>query len=159
MPDKHLVCQGATCKCLYGAAPDKLRVLSHSKEYLNDPSGSRKLTASTRDIGATFEKNTFGPCQKQPTPAGPKPCQAIVSEWTGFYEKYTLAHGGKVLLEDSTATCPIGGPGCISIVLHGQVATVTQGNMDRADEAVMAHLFPFAALKESGAGKHILQNP
>jgi len=32
MADKHLVCDGALCKCKYGTIPDKLKVLTHQKE-------------------------------------------------------------------------------------------------------------------------------
>jgi hypothetical protein len=143
MASKHLVCDGAICKCKYGAAPDKLKVLTHKKEYINDPKGNKKLTASTKDINTTFEKNTFGPCSKQNN----MPCQVIVIEWKSFYDKITLTHGGKVLTEDSKATCPIGGPGCIEIIFHGQVAEISQKNMDNADDAVLAHLYPLGNLK------------
>ena len=159
MSDKHLVCQGALCKCNFGVLPDTLKVNTHEKEYINDPEGQQKLIATNTDIGSTFEKNTFGPCQMQPIPGGGfKPCQAVVTEWKGFYDKYTLAHGGKALLEDSTATCPIGGPGCIRILFHGQVAVISPDNLEKADETVLAHLFPFANLKKPGAGKGIPKN-
>ena len=155
MADKHLVCQGAICKCKFGAAPDKLKVLSHTKEYINDPKGQQKLLASTKDINATFEKNTFGPCQKQPLPGGGyKPCQAIVTQWKDFYDKWTLTHGGQVLTEKSKATCPIGGPDCIEIIFHGQVAEVTPKNMEKADKDIMAHLYPAGNL-ENITGKII----
>jgi len=145
MAEKHLVCDGAMCKCTYGTTPDKLKVLTHTKEYINDPKGSKKLTASTKDINATFEKNTFGSCAKQNN----KPCQAVVTEWKGFYDKITLTHGGKVLLEDSKATCPVGGAGCITIIFHGQKAAVTQHNKEKADDDVLAHLYTMGNLKQS----------
>ena len=149
MADKHLVCEGALCKCTYGTMPDKLKVLTHSKEYINDPKGQSKLTASTKDINATFEKNTFGSCAKQNN----KPCQAVVTEWTGFYNKITLTHGGKALLEDSKATCPIGGADCIAIIFHGQMAEITQQNKDKGDDDVLAHLYPFGNLKATADKK------
>ncbi len=143
MASKHLVCDGALCKCKYGTAPDKLKVLTHNKEYINDPRGAKKLTASTKDINATFEKNTFGSCSRQKN----KPCQAIVTEWKGFYDKITLTHKGKVLTEDSKATCPVGGPDCIEIIFHGQKGEITQQHKEKADDAVLAHLYPFGNLK------------
>jgi len=143
MADKHLVCDGALCKCKYGTIPDKLKVLTHQKEYINDAKGTKKLTASTKDINATFEKNTFGNCAKQNN----KPCQAIVTEWKDFYDKITLTHKGKVLTEDSKATCPIGGPDCIEITFHGQKAAISQSSKDKADDDIMAILFPFGNLK------------
>ena len=152
MAEKHLVCQGAICKCKFGGAPDKLKVLTHKKEYINDPSGQQKLIVSTKDIGgSTFEKNTFGPCAKQKN----KPCKIVVMEWLGFYPLMTLMHGGKVLLEDSKATCPIGGAGCIEIVFHGQSTHIAQQQMDQADKDVMSHLYPLGSLRNLGYDKLI----
>lgn len=154
MSEKHFVCQGAICKCKYGTAPDKLKVLTHTKEYINDPKGEKKLTASTKDINATFEKNTFGSCGKQNN----KPCQAIVTEWKGFYEMHTLTHGGKVLLEDSKATCPVGGPDCIEIIFHGQVAEISQKNMDNAEKEILAHLYTSGGLQVPERNRSIPKN-
>jgi len=64
MSQKHLVCQGALCKCNFGTAPDTLKVKTQSKRYINDAKGSTKLMATDKDIGKTFEKNTFGSCAK-----------------------------------------------------------------------------------------------
>jgi hypothetical protein len=147
MAGKHLVCEGAICKCRFGTVPDKLKVLSQSKEYINDAKGTKKLTASTKDINKTFEKNTFGSCAQQNN----NPCQALVTEWKGFYNKITLTHKGKALTEDSKATCPVGGPDCIEILFHGQTAVITQHNKDKADDDIMAQLYPFGSLKESRA--------
>lgn len=102
--------------------PDKLKVLTQIKYYLNDHQGTKKLAATHKDIGATtFEKNTLGPCKIQPTAGGFKPCQIMVTAWTGFYEKekYTPPDS-YILLEDSKATCPIGGPDCISTFKSGK---------------------------------------
>lgn len=150
MSEKHLVCQGAICSCNYGNTPDKLKVLTQTKRFINDKEGSTKLMATNMDIGAaTFEKNTFGPCKMQPIPGGGfKPCQIVVTAWTGFYEKITLQdNNGKALLEDSKATCPIGGPDCIKIDNHGQTAEVSQKNVENADKEVLAELFPFVDME------------
>lgn len=151
MSEKHLVCQGAIVKCNYGATPDKLKVLTQAKRYINDKEGSKKLMATHMDIGTTFEKNTFGPCKMQPLPGGGfKPCQAVVTAWSGFYDKITLQdNNGKALLEDSKATCPIGGKDCITIVNHGQTAEVSQKNVENADDEVLAELFPFVNVNKS----------
>ncbi|RZJ70726.1 DUF4280 domain-containing protein [Flavobacterium sp.] len=138
MSEKHLVCHGALCKCNFGTLPDKLSVNTHQKEYINDSKGAQKRIATDKDIAKTFEKNTFGTCAK----LNNAPCQVIVTEWKGFYEKTTLNNGGKPLLEDSTATCPIGAPGCISIVFHGQVAQVSNANVDNAKPETMTALNP-----------------
>jgi hypothetical protein len=143
MAEKHLVCQGAICMCKYGTTPDKLKVLSHQKEYINDPDGSQKLVATTKEIGSTFENNTFGSCKKQNN----NPCAAAVLEWKDFYKDVTLSNEGNILLEDSTATCPIGGSGCISIQFHGQVSEPAAQNEQNADDDVMAQLYPFGDLK------------
>jgi hypothetical protein len=45
-----------------------------------------KLMATHVDIGPTFEKNTFGSCKKMNN----NPCQAVVTQWSGYYEKITL---------------------------------------------------------------------
>lgn len=145
MSEKHLVCQGALCRCNFGTAPDKLKVLTQSQRYINDKSGSQKLMATSKDIGKTFEKNMFGNCSK----LNNNPCQVSVTQWSGFYKKITLEeNGGNALLEDSKATCPIGSPDCITIINHGQTAEVSKQNVKNADNEVLAELFPFMDLTE-----------
>ena len=145
MSQKHLVCQGATCQCQFGNAPDKLKVLTQTKAFINEEEPQEKLVATTADIGATFEKNTFGLCQMQPLPGGGyKPCQAMVTQWSGAYENVTYEeNNGHPLLEDSKATCPIGGKDCISIINHGQVAEITNRNLHSADPIKMDMINPF----------------
>ncbi|HEX8268463.1 MAG TPA: DUF4280 domain-containing protein [Flavobacterium sp.] len=138
MSEKHLVCHGAICQCNFGTLPDKLAVKTHKKEYINDSKGAKKLIATDKDIAQPFEKNFFGSCAK----LNNNPCKVVVTEWKGFYEKTTLAHGGKILLEDSKATCPIGGPECIKITFHGQVAEVTASNVKNASAESMSALNP-----------------
>ena len=122
MASKHQVVQGATVKCKFSVAPqtDTLKVLTQNKHYANDKETSDKLIASDKDIGQTLEKNTFGNCKMQPAGTSYLPCQAVITKWSGVYEKVTLSNKGKILLEDSKATCPIGGPDCIEITKHGQ---------------------------------------
>lgn len=138
MAEKHLVVHGATCLCNFGTSPDKLIVLTHSKEYGNDKDNQKKLLGSNKDIGSTLEKNCFGSCSKQKN----NPCVATITEWTGFYENVTLTNGGKPLLEDSKATCPVGGSGCIKIVKHGQIAEVSKENFNKAKPEVQTVLNP-----------------
>ncbi|WP_253908265.1 DUF4280 domain-containing protein [Capnocytophaga sp. oral taxon 338] len=141
----NLVCQGATCQCQFGNAPDKLKVLTQTKAFINEEEPQEKLVATTADVGATFEKNTFGLCQMQPLPGGGyKPCQAMVTQWSGAYENVTYEeNNGHPLLEDSKATCPIGGKDCISIINHGQVAEITNRNLHSADPIKMDMINPF----------------
>lgn len=148
MADKHVVVQGATCQCKFSVAPqtDKLKVKSQSKHFANDVDGKEKLIATTMEIGQTLEKNTFGNCKMQPTGNSYLPCQAVITQWSGMYEKVTLSNKGNPLLEDSKATCPIGGPDCITITDHGQKAEVTKQNEKNADDKVMEILYPFGDL-------------
>ena len=141
----NLVCQGATCQCQFGNAPDKLKVHTQTKAFINEEEPQEKLVATTADVGATFEKNTFGLCQMQPLPGGGyKPCQAMVTQWSGAYENVTYEeNNGHPLLEDSKATCPIGGKDCISIINHGQVAEITNRNLHNADPIKMDMINPF----------------
>lgn len=138
MAEKHFVVQGATCQCKFGDSPDKLKVLTQTKEYANDASGSQKLVASTRDIGATFEKNCFGSCSKKNNNS----CTAVVKEWKDFFENVKLSNGGQVLLETSKATCPTGEPDCITIIKHGQTAGMSSQNVANANSAVSSALNP-----------------
>jgi len=153
MSQKHLVCQGALCKCKFGSTPDKLKVLTQSKRYINDKDGSEKLMATHKDIGKTFEKNTFGSCAKMNN----NPCQVVVTEWSGFYEKITLEDNkGKALLEDSKATCPIGSKDCITIIKHGQIAEPSAKNVKNASPQAVAELCPLIdLLDEDDAVYHI----
>lgn len=139
MSQKHLVCQGALCKCNFGTTPDKLKVKTQTKRYINDKEGSTKLMATHKDIGKTFEKNTFGSCSK----LNNNPCQVVVTEWSGYYKKITLEDNkGHALLEDSKATCPIGSKDCITIIKHGQIAEPSQQNIKNANKDAVAELCP-----------------
>lgn len=147
MAEKHIVVQGAMCMCNFGTAPDKLKVLTNTKNFANDDKGSKKPIATDKDIGATFEKNMFGSCVKLYN----KPCTAVVTKWSGYYENTLLDNGGKILLEDSKATCPIGGPDCIKIVQHGQMAEPSAQNFDNTNEDVQKSLNPMVSPADMSA--------
>ncbi|WP_062054650.1 DUF4280 domain-containing protein [Aquimarina longa] len=142
MSEKHIVVQGALCKCQHGFAPDKLKVSSHTNEYANDKDGSQKLIATTLEIGQPFEAKTFGQCKLQPMGSSYKPCQPMITEWQGAYEDAILKNGGNILIEDSKATCAIAGSPCVEITNHGQIAEPGQQNMSNADEDTQAQLNP-----------------
>ena len=145
MNQKHLVCQGALCKCNFGTTPDKLLVKTQNKHYINDKDATEKLTATHKDLGKTFEKNSFGSCSK----LNNNPCQVTIVEWSGFYEKIRLEiNQGKALLETSKATCPIGSKDCITILNHGQIAEISKNNINNARQEVINELFPFINLKD-----------
>lgn len=136
---KEKIVQGATCKCNFGTTSDTLKVLTQSKYYLNNHEGKSKLAATNKDIGATFEKNTFGSCKKMNN----NPCTATVTAWSGYYKKILYdPPKGYILTEDSKATCPIGGKDCIRIVKSGQTAEPTKQNFNNADEDLLSHVLP-----------------
>lgn len=141
MAEKHIVVQGAMCKCQFGQMPDKLKVLSHKKEYANDKEASKKLIVTTKEIGATtLENNTFGNCPKMGNP--PPPCKPMITEWKDFYKEVTLSNGGNIILEDSKAVCAIAGTPCIEIIDHGQRAEASQQNFKNADQDVQQQINP-----------------
>lgn len=151
MSEKHIVVQGATVKCKFSVEPklDKLKVKTQSKHYANDKDAADKLIATDKDIGQTLEKNTFGKCKMQPNGSGDfLPCQAVITKWIGFYEKVTLSNQGKILLEDSKGTCPIGGPDCILIDNHGQKAEVSEQNVKKANPQVNSQINPLVDVTE-----------
>lgn len=150
MSEKHIVVQGATCKCKFSVEPklDKLKVKTQTKHYANDKDGKDKLIATDKEIGQTLEKNTFGKCKMQPNGSGDYlPCQATITKWSGFYEKTTLSNQGKLLLEDSKGTCPIGGPDCIEIDKHGQVTEPSEQNFKNSNPDVQNQINPLLDLK------------
>ncbi|MBO6185875.1 MAG: DUF4280 domain-containing protein [Chryseobacterium sp.] len=158
MAEKHIVVQGAMCKCQFGQAPDNLKVLSHQKEYANDKSATKKLIVTTKEIGTTtFEKNTFGSCTKMGSP--PPPCKVMVTEWQNFYDKVQLSNGGYIILEDSKAICAIAGTPCIEIIDHGQRAEASQQNFKNADQDVQQQINPLidseSMYKEQASAKGV----
>jgi hypothetical protein len=145
MSDKHVVVQGATVKCKFSVEPklDKLEVKTHSKHYANDKDAEKKLIATDKEIGQTLEKNTFGKCKMQPNGSGDYlPCQAVITKWSGFYDKITLSNKGKILLENSKATCPIGGPDCITVDKHGQKAEASKQHFKKTSPEVLKQISP-----------------
>ncbi|MBF4505749.1 DUF4280 domain-containing protein [Flavobacterium sp. JLP] len=151
MSGKHVVVQGATLKCKFSVEPktDILKVKTQKKHYANDKDAEKKLIATDKEIGQTLEKNTFGKCKMQPNGHGDYlPCQAVITKWSGFYEKVTLSNQGKILLEDSKATCPIGGSDCITVDKHGQKAEVSKQNVKNANPAVQKQINPLVDITE-----------
>ncbi|BAP31788.1 uncharacterized protein CHSO_2751 [Chryseobacterium sp. StRB126] len=139
MSEKHLVCQGAVCRCDFGTTTDKLMVKTQSKRYINDKDGKKKLMATHVDIGATFENNSFGSCKK----LNNGPCAPVVTKWEGFYDQIIVQdNNGKALLEDSKATCAVSNASSIKIIFHGQTAEPTQQNVNNARPEVLAQLVP-----------------
>jgi len=150
MSGKHVVVHGAKLKCKFSEMPqtDVLKVKSQSKHFANDKDAYKKLIATTKEIGQTLEKNTFGNCKLQPTGSSYKPCQAAITKWSDFYDKITLSNQGKILTEDSKATCPIGGVDCISVANHGQEAEPSKQNVKNAKELMSNQINPLVDIGE-----------
>lgn len=151
MSKKNVVVQGATLKCKFSVEPktDILEVKTHSKHFANDKEAEKKLIATDKEIGQTLKKNTFGKCKIQPNGSGDYlPCQATITKWTGFYDKITLSNKGKILVEDSKGTCPIGGPDCIEVVKHGQKAEVAKQHIEKANPDVLKQINPLLDPKD-----------
>ena len=155
MSEKHMVVQGAICKCTLSVEPktDVLKVKTQSKHYANDKDGAKKLLATTKEIGKTLEKNTFGKCKKQPSGSDYLPCLVQITEWSKFYEKVTLSNDGKILIEDSKATCSRGTPESIEIIDHGQIAAPSEQNFKSANPDVQNRINPLLDLAEVGKPK------
>lgn len=151
MSEKHIIVQGATCKCKLSedtSTTDKVKVKSQTKHFANDKEGAIKLIATTKEIGQTLEKNTFGKCKNQPAGNTFLPCMVDITEWKNFYEKVILSNQGKILLEDSTATCSKGVPSCIEIKDHGQIAEPSIQNFKNADPEVQSKINPILGAQE-----------
>ncbi|PQL92355.1 DUF4280 domain-containing protein [Apibacter adventoris] len=147
MSEKHVVVQGATCKCQFGNCPDSLVVKTHQKEYANDAEGSDKLIVTTKELGSsTLKNNSFGSCSKLGSP--PPPCKVAITQWTDFYEPVTLSNKGKVILENSKATCAIAGTPCISITYHGQVAEPSAQNFKNVNREIQSQINPMVDINE-----------
>lgn len=159
MSDVAIVCQGALCKCKYGFTPDKIKVISTHKEYVNETKGSMKMIATNMDIGQPFEAKTFGQCKLQPSSGGYLPCIPNIIKWQDFYDKITLSNKGKILTEKSKAICAIAGAPCVEITFHGQIASPSQSQANQVDEEIHSQLNPLA--KPKGPSeilvKHTLQ--
>lgn len=146
MSEKHIIVQGATVKCKFSVEPktDKIIVLTQTKHYANDADGSEKLIATTKELGQTLEKNTFGKCKLQPTSSDYLPCMATITKWSDFYENVTLSNKGKILTVDSKATCPVGGPDCITVDKHGQKGSASSKDVEKTDDEVASNINPAA---------------
>ncbi|TPN87428.1 DUF4280 domain-containing protein [Aquimarina algicola] len=147
MSDVAIVCQGAMCKCKFGTVPDKLKIVSTHKEYVNETKGSKKMIATTMDIGQPFEAKTFGQCKLQPSTSGYLPCVPSITQWQDFYDKITVSNQGKILTEKSKAICAIAGAPYVEITFHGQTASPTQSQAEEADEEIHSQLNPLARPK------------
>ncbi len=143
MSEESIVVEGAMCKCKFGNKPDKIKVLSHQKEYANNG----KLIVTTRETGAnTLEANCFGTCPKSGSP--PPPCKPVITEWQDYYEAVELSNGGQVILKSSKAVCAVAGSPCIEFLDDGQIEEISQQNFDNADKETQAQLNPLVNIED-----------
>ena len=146
--EEFLVCQGAVCQCKQGFTPDKLKVLSHQKYYINDNEGSDKLVGNTLDLSIPFEAGTFGHCKLQPSGSSYLPCVPSIVQWEGFYDKVELRNGGKILTEKSKGVCAIAGNPVVEFITNGQMGAPQASNFEDEDENVQNQLNPLVNPKE-----------
>lgn len=143
MSKQHFVCQGAICQCKFGTIPDTLQIKTQSKHYINEKEEKEKRLATNQEVGAVFRHNSFGSCAQMNN----KPCQVMVTDWSGIYDKIKVEENkGYPLLENSKATCLIGGPDCIVIDFHGQTVEITVQNQAQSNQEVLMELSPFVDL-------------
>ncbi|AWK05191.1 DUF4280 domain-containing protein [Flavobacterium crocinum] len=152
MSDKYVVVHGATCKCRFSKdskATDILQVKSQKKHFANDKGANKKLIATTKELGQTLQKGTFGNCLNQPLGNNQyQVCIPDFSNWSKPHDKVTLSNQGKILIEDSKATCKKGLPDCIEITKHGQIAEVGKQQMQKADRDVIKQINPLLSLED-----------
>ncbi len=141
--EEFLVCQGAMCQCKMGVKPDKLKVLSQQKYYINDDNGSDKLVGNTMDLGIPFETGTFGKCSVTNSA-----CAPAIIQWEGFYEKVELGNGGQVLTEKSKGICAVSGSPVVEFITTGQMGAPQDSNFEEEDENVQNQLNPLVNPQE-----------
>jgi Domain of unknown function (DUF4280) len=151
MSEKFIVVQGATCQCNKSVAPqtDTLLVHTQLKDYANDKNGEKKRIATDKEIGLTLQKNSFGNCKMQPTGSSFLPCVAMITKWNNVYDNTIMSNDAKILLEDSKASCAVGGPDCISIVHHGQMTELSYINARNANPVILAQLNPLVDVQSA----------
>lgn len=105
------VVNGATLKCMLGAAPSTLTVLPVNRVEIN-----RKAKANIGDCKPMVNIKPFGTCAKM---APPVPCTPMVAGvWLKGKTNVTVG-GLPALMSDSMAICSCGG-GIIKIQKDGQ---------------------------------------
>jgi hypothetical protein len=104
------VVNGATLKCVLGAAPSTLTVLPVNRVQING-----KAKANIMDCKPMVNIKPFGTCAKM---APPVPCTPMVAAWLKG-KTNVLVGGMPALMSDSMAICACGG-GIIKIQKDGQ---------------------------------------
>ena len=107
---KTYVVNGATLKCVLGAAPSTLTVLPVNRVEIGG-----KAKANIMDCKPMVNIKPFGTCAKM---APPVPCTPMVAAWMKGTTN-VLVGGMPALMSDSMAICSCGG-GVIKIQKDGQ---------------------------------------
>lgn len=133
------------CVCTQAVSPSPvpLHVLSQQQYFINDPDGTQKLIATTKEQDITALN--FALC-KFPNPNNPKPCQPKLI-WKDFYKDVQLPGGAHPLTEKSTATCTTG-TGKVSFQQYGQQSAVTAADVKSANSTAWSAANPAASLAD-----------
>ncbi|WP_452222561.1 DUF4280 domain-containing protein [Lacinutrix chionoecetis] len=140
---KHFVIQKGKAMCNQGTTFPNFKVSSHTKHYWNDSGSSSDFLAVTEDdIQFTPSANSFGACSLNRK----NPCAfAPAGKWTKTYNKVTVL-GKKCVIEGSELMCSVGGK--ITVMMHGQSASVSKNNAENADQDVQEELDPLTDTDE-----------
>ncbi|SEA41150.1 DUF4280 domain-containing protein [Bizionia paragorgiae] len=134
---KHFVIQKGKAMCNQGTSFPSFKVASHTKHYWNDSGNSADFLAVTEDdTQFTPSSNPFGACSLNRK----NPCAyAPAGKWTKTYDKVKVL-GKKCVVEDSELMCSVGGK--ITVLQHGQSASISKSNVDNADQDIQEELDP-----------------
>ncbi len=143
---KAFLVKGARCVCKFGSLPGRFTVLDHAHFYIN----GRKLAGSTLSIGNTFDQPGFGVCKVNPL--FPRPCIPAVMQWNKPYLALKTSLGGNLLTDESTATCLMGAPDCISVLMTGQIPLPGIADFTKATAAQQEDLDPMG--ESAGLTEH-----
>ncbi len=139
----HFVIQKGKAKCNKGSSFPSFKVTSHSHHYWNDGGGNAgNLAVTEDDVQFTPASSPFGSCKLKKN----DPCSfSPVGKWTNTYDKTTIL-GKKCVIESSKLQCAVGGK--ISVMSHGQSASVSQSNVQTADPDVQQELDPLTDIND-----------
>jgi Domain of unknown function (DUF4280) len=101
MPQK--LTDTATLQCDQGTTPSKLTVTSQDFCKAED-----KLIATEKDKQPNANIKPFGQCKLKPSSGGYLPCMPAPTLWQKTAKKDEI-NGFKILTDDSTCQCSIGG--------------------------------------------------
>ena len=144
---KYFVVQKGICQCDKGFKFPKFKVTSHQKHYWNNEEGEADYLAVTED-DLTFDPPAmpFGNCKLKPTSGGYLPCAyAPAGKWQKTYEKVKVI-GKSCLTEISELMCSTGGK--ITILKHGQTASMSKQNVKNADPKEQQNINPLFNYEE-----------